>query len=259
MNITYINRYLSYLVFAKTKYYLHSPFVYHLMVNVIQDDRNFYAFDEINNLKSELLHLKKTISVNEHGAGSKKMANTRSIKQILKIAAATPKKGKLLFRLVNYFNCINILELGTSIGLSTAYMAKANPKNNITSIEACTNTIEVALENFEKLKLKNIKTINTTFSNFFEEETKQTKQYDLVYIDGDHKKESTINYFNQLLHFKNDHSIFVFDDINWSTGMFEAWQEIKAHPEVTISIDLFQLGIIFFKKNQAKQNFQLYF
>lgn len=258
-NLTYITRYFSYLASAKTKYYLHSPFVYNLMVNVIQDDRHFYAYDEIQHLKTELLRSKETITINEQGAGSKKMGNTRTLKQIIKVASATPKKGKLLFRLINYFNCKDILELGTSVGLGTAYMAKANAKNNITTIEACTNTLKLAQQNFKKLNLENIKTINYTFSNFFTKVLHQNQQYDFVFIDGDHKKESTLNYFDQLLHLKKENAVFVFDDINWSQAMYEAWQQIKKHPEVTISIDLFQLGIIFFKKDQVKQHFQLYF
>jgi len=260
-NLTYINRYFNYLAFAKTKYYLHSPFVYNLMVNVIQDDRRFYAFDEINNLRSDLLRSKKAIKINEQGAGSRKMGSTRSIKQITKVAAVTPKKGELLFRLVNYFNCKNILELGTSIGLGTIYLAKANPSGEVVTIEACKNTLEIAKENFEKLNIKNTKALNTTFNEFLKEEKRKASntKYDLVYIDGDHKKESTLNYFNQLLHFKKDSSIFIFDDINWSSEMYEAWQQIKTHTEVTIAVDLFQLGIIFFKKERARQHFQLYF
>jgi len=268
-NLTYITRYFNHLAFAKTKYYLHSPFVYDLMVNVIQDDRHFYAYDEINDFRTSIFRSKKTIEVNEQGAGSRKMGNTRSIKQIAKVASITPKKGKLLFRLINYFNCKNILELGTSIGLGTIYLAKANLKNNITTIEACRNTLEIAKEHFEKLGLQNVNAINSTFSNYLKENTKKEmqnaqntqngQQFDLVYIDGDHKKESTLNYFVQLLHLKKESTIFVFDDINWSIGMYEAWQQIKEHPEVTISVDLFQLSIVFFKKDLAKQHFQLYF
>lgn len=257
--ISFLRKYFSYLAFAKTKYYLHSPFVYDLMVNVIQDDRHFYAFDEIDYVKTELLNSKKIITVNEQGAGSHKMTNTRSIKQITKVAAISAKKGKLLFRLINYFNCKNILELGTSIGLGTTYLSKANPNNSITTVEACINTLKIAEQNFKKLSLTNIKTINTTFNNFFTKMKEKSTQFDLVYIDGDHKKESTIKYFNQLLNFKKESSIFIFDDINWSNGMYEAWQHIKAHPEVTISINLFQLGIVFFKKDKAKEHFQLYF
>lgn len=187
------------------------------------------------------------------------MTNTRSIKQITKVASISTKKGKLLFRLINYFNCKNILELGTSIGLGTAYLSKANPNNNITTVEACTNTLKIAQQNFKELSLNNVKTTNTTFNNFFSEIKEKTTQFDLVYIDGDHKEESTINYFNQLLNFKKESSIFIFDDINWSNGMHKAWEYIKAHPEVTLSINLFQIGIIFFKKDKVKEHFQLYF
>jgi len=258
-SISLIKRYFKYLVFAKTKYYLHSPFVYDFMVNVIQDDRKFYAFEEIAHLKKKLLKNNTIITVSEQGAGSRKMGNKRSIKQITKVAGATQQKGELLFRLINYFNCKNILELGTSVGLGTAYMAKASPNCKVVTVEACANTLKIAQQNIKALHLSNVKTINATFSNFLKEQEEKNNHFDLVYFDGDHKKESTISYFNQMLTLKNNNSIFVFDDINWSDDMYAAWQHIIANPQISLSIDLFQLGVIFFKKDQAKQHFKLYF
>lgn len=257
--LAYIRRYLTYLLQAKTKYYLHSPFVYHLMSEVIQDDRHFYAFDEIDALRSSLLKSKKIIRVKDMGAGSNKMGLDRRIGDIAKYASANAKKGKLLFNLANHYQCKHILELGTSLGLSTAYMAKADSNIKLTTVEACPITVQEAQANFEALYLDNIHLINDTFENAIPTLLNKKETFDLIYFDGNHQKEATLKYFSQLLSLKNSNSIFVFDDINWSAGMYEAWISIVDHPDVSVTVDLFKMGLVFFKKDQAKQHFRLYF
>jgi len=257
--LAYITRYITYLLRAKTKYYLHSPFVYQLMSEVIQDERHFYAFDEIEVLRSDLLKSKKVITVEDFGAGSTKMGSKRKIRDIAKYASVNKKKGELLFNLVHHYQCGNILELGTSLGLSTAYLAKVSTKNTIVTIEACNNTAKEAQTNLQTLNINNTSIINDTFENALPTLISKNKSFDLIYFDGNHRKEATLQYFNQLLATKNEQSVFVFDDINWSDEMHQAWLVIINHPEVTISIDLFKMGLLFFKKDQAKQHFQLYF
>lgn len=257
--LNYIKRYVNYLLKGKSKYYIHSPFVYQVMNEVIQDDRHFYAFDEIENLRTHLLKSKKIIAVEDFGAGSNKMGNQRKLSAITKYASVSKKKGKLLFNIAHHFSCSTILELGTSLGLSTAFLAKANIKSTVTTIDACSNTLKEAKSNLETLQVKNVSLINQTFENAIPTLSNKNQHFDLIYFDGNHQKEATLRYFNQLLSLKTPNSIFIFDDINWSDEMHEAWQNIIAHPEVSVSIDLFQLGIIFFKSNQAKQHFQLYF
>jgi len=257
--LSYINRYLQYLFKGKTKYYIHSPFVYELMCEVIQDERHFYAFDEIETLRNDLLKSKKTINVEDFGAGSSKMGTQRKIKDITKYASASRKKGKLLFNLVHHYQCAHILELGTSLGLSTAYLAKVSSRNTVTTIEACTNTAKEAQTNLQILGLNNVTIINDIFEHAIPGLLNKNNSFDLIYFDGNHQKEATLKYFNQLLALKKESSIFIFDDINWSDDMHQAWQKIIEHPEVTISIGLFQMGLVFFKSDQAKQHFQLYF
>ena len=91
-----------------------------------------------------------------------------------------------------------------------------------------------------------------------EKELKEHNQLDFVFFDGNHKKKPTLSYFKQCLEVAHEDSIFIFDDIYWSTEMTEAWQEIKKHPKVTLSIDCFEMGIVFFKKEQAKEHFTVY-
>jgi len=257
--ISFLKRYINHLVKGKSKYYLHSPFVYELMVNVIQDKRHFYAYDEIHYLRQKLKKSKEKIKVEDYGAGSKTMNTKRKVSDIARLASISNKKGRLLFNLVNHFECKTILELGTSIGLATSYLAKANSKAKVTTIEGCANTASIAKSNFELLNIKNIELITNTFENVIPNLTNKGETFDFIYFDGNHKKEPTLNYFNQLLATANENSIFVFDDINWSNEMWQAWQQIIKNKAVSVSIDLFFVGLIFFKKDQAKQNFKLYF
>jgi len=82
---------------------------------------------------------------------------------------------------------------------------------------------------------------------------------DLVYFDGNHQKEPTLNYFHTCLQKAHKNSLFIFDDIHWSDGMEEAWEQIKKHDRVHLTIDLFQFGIVFFEKEMPKQHFILKF
>ncbi len=157
--------------------------------------------------------------------------------------------------MVNYFNSENILELGTSIGLASSTMALANPNAKIITIEGCKNTSKIALDLFDEFNLKNIHLYNSTFEDFFYEN--HTTGYDLVYIDGDHDKEKTLQYFKILLDYMNNNSILIFDDIYWNPSMNDAWIQIIKHPKVTVSIDTYYWGMVFFRKEQEKQHFTI--
>jgi predicted O-methyltransferase YrrM len=189
--------------------------------------------------------------------GSKSLQNNqRKISKIASIAGISKKRGQLLGRLVRYFDSNNMLEIGTSLGISTASLRLGNPETEITTLEGCQNTGNIAQKSFEKFNFKNINVRTVNFSKTLPEALQNVK-YDLIFFDGNHQKEATIDYFEQcLLHIHND-SVFIFDDIYWSKGMQEAWQHIKEHPLVTISIDTFYWGIVFFRKEQKKQHFTI--
>ena len=252
-----IKKYLQYLLRAKDEHSLHSPFVFKLYTEVIADKNKYYAFDELDKIRKQLLQNRQTIDVVDLGAGSKKMSNTRKISDIAKYSVANKKHSELLFRLINYFKPYTILELGTSLGLSALYMAKAAGNANIITIEGCPNTFAFAKQLIASNGVKNIELINTSFDAAFET-TLKNKTIDVAYIDGNHTYEATITYFNQLLERTHENSVLIFDDIYWTDGMTKAWEEIKANPAVTISIDLYKVGLIFFRKeNKQKEHFCL--
>lgn len=258
MSVTYqLKKYFHYRLKAKNEHAIHSPFVFKLYTEVIANKNSYYAFEKLNKIRLQLLKNTQSIEVLDLGAGSKKMSNIRKIADIAKYSIVTKKYGELLFRLTNYFKPETILELGTSLGLSALYLAQAAPKAVITSIEGCTNTNAFAKTLIVNAGVKNIETINLSFDNAFET-LLQHKKFDFVYIDGNHTYEATIKYFHELLKHINENSVLIFDDIYWTPGMTKAWEEIKIHPTITISIDLYKVGLVFFRKeNKQKEHFCL--
>ncbi len=248
----------KYLLKGKSKYYLHSPFIYQFAEEILSDNRHFYAFDDIEAVRKILLKDNRNIEVHDFGAGRQSQSSKRKISQIAKKAGIANRYGRLLFRLTNHFKPSNMLELGTSLGLSSLYQSKGNPNVSLISIEGCPNIAQIALENMQRLNA-NVHIIKGDFDSCLEEVLQSYESLSYVYFDGNHQKEPTLKYFEQCLSKRTEDSIFVFDDIHWSPDMSEAWNTIKAHPKVTISIDLFQLGIVFFKKDQAKQDFILWY
>lgn len=258
-----IYRYLRYLRKAKTKYHVHSPFVYDFIVKVLQDKSHYDAYDTVSALRKELSRNYSPIEMIDFGSGagkSKYKTRFRKVNDIARRTAQPPKFSRLLYRLVNYYQPRQIMELGTSLGLSTTSLALGNRNAYITTMEGCAGAASLARENFDNIGLENIRIIIGNFDQALPDFLKKDQQpLGMVFFDGNHRKEPTINYFNQCLERVNNESFFVFDDIHWSAEMEEAWEYIKTKEEVSITIDLFNLGIVFFRKDIAKQNFILRF
>jgi predicted O-methyltransferase YrrM len=255
-----IINYLNYRFTAQTKYDVHSPFVFQLLTNVINDKTVLPAYKEIENLRSSLLKNKTEILIEDFGAGSLKgNTKTKTLAEIARNAAKPPKYAQLLYRLVKHFQPDSLLELGTSMGISTAYMAKASPATKITTIEGSEAIAKLATENFSLLNLSNIKVITGNFDVQLPLLLENRHEFDFVFFDGNHRKIPTLSYFESCLKHKHNDSVFVFDDIHWSAEMEEAWEIIKQSPEVTVSIDLFFIGLVFFRKASTKENFIIRF
>ena len=256
INLYQIIQYIKFLIKSTNQHGVHSPFVYNLITKCFYNKTNHEAYKVILNYRKELLKNTSSIKVTDLGAGSHVMKQKkRSISSMAKNAGSTTKRAKLLFRLTTYFKPKNILELGTSLGIATHAMSLANPNSNITSIEGCTNTSSFTKASFEKHKLQNIDLITGDFKKVTKELS--TNSYDLIFFDGNHQKEATLNYFETLLQTVNNDSVFIFDDIYWSKSMTEAWEAIKQHPKVTVSIDTFFWGFVFFRKEQLKEHFSI--
>ncbi|MEX1381923.1 O-methyltransferase [Lutibacter sp.] len=208
-------------------------------------------------IQNYLYNNNTNITVNDFGRGSKIFkTQNRKVAQIAKVAGISKKRAALLIRLIAYVKPKTILELGTSLGLSTAALSIGNPNASIITVEGCKNTAKKAEELFSEFNLTNIKLINNQFKDALPKLVNNTN-FDFIYFDGNHQKEATLNYFKQCLVTATNNSVFIFDDINWSKEMQEAWEEIKNNPKVTITIDTYFWGIVFFRTQQAKQHFTI--
>lgn len=201
------------------------------------------------------------IPITDFGAGSRlNLSQERKVSAIAKSSLKPKKYSQLLFRMVNYFQPSFVLELGTSLGITSSYLASGNNNAKVITMEGSPHVAAIARKNFEWLQLKNISVIEGNFDETLPKLISSTQTADFVFIDGNHRKEPTIRYFEQLLPKISNNSIFIFDDIHWSKEMEEAWETIKQHNAVTLSIDLFFIGIIFFRKEQKeKQHFTIRF
>jgi predicted O-methyltransferase YrrM len=226
---------------------------------VLNDRHNPEAFHKIENLRKSLLKNKERIVVEDFGAGSSlDSTNARRISDITRHAAKPAKYGRLLYRMIDHFHCGQVLELGTSLGLSTAYMASHPSVEHITTLEGAALVAARAKQNLESLSISKVDIITGNFDTTLEMALKKNLKPDLVFFDGNHRKEPTLRYFRQCLSTADENSIFVFDDIHWSAEMEDAWREICQDDAVTCSIDLFFVGIVFFRKEfREKQAFTI--
>ncbi len=253
--------YLKFLWNSKGPHRVHSPFVYNLYMNQILDNRDYYIYEEIEIIRKQLLESKEAIHWREYGAGksSKNSKNKRQISELASKSLAPAKYARLLHRLVLHFSPKLTVELGTCLGITTLYLSKSNSQSKVISIEANEECAEIAMKNFESLNASNIQLIQGVFSEKLLEILKLYLVIDFVFLDGDHKYQSTINYINQLLPNLAETSILIMDDIHWSPEMDKAWQYVKQLPQVTVTIDIYRMGLVFFHKGQSKEHFTLRF
>lgn len=252
-----LNSFLQFLWNSKNEHGVHSPFVFSLVTKCFYDKKNKPEYAIIKGYRKALLKNKNTINVTDFGAGSRVFkSNKRQISRIAQTAGISSKRAKLLFRITQYFQPKSILEIGTSLGLATSALALGNPKAKLTTLEGCPETTKIAKEQLQKSNFENVSTITIQFESFFTSDQLDTN-YDFIYFDGNHSKEATLAYFEQLLPTINNETLWIFDDIHWSPAMEEAWEQIKEHPKVRVTIDTFQWGFVFFRQEQAKEHFTI--
>lgn len=240
---------------------MHSPFVFDFIRNVLINKTQYAAYITVESLRNDLLQNHEEIEVEDFGAGSAMdKTGKRRIASIAKHAAKPKKFGQLLYRVVQYYKPSTILELGTSLGITTCYLSLANTEATVVTMEGAPVVASLAKKNFEKLHLDNVKIIEGNFDDTLAGVVNDVPTLDFVFLDGNHRMQPTVRYFNEVLTRINSDSIIVVDDIHWSTDMENAWQVIKDHPSVQCSIDLFFIGIVFFRNEfHEKQHFTIRF
>ncbi len=255
-----ILKYFNYLLNAKTAHGVHSPFVSRFIHELIENENtDYYRFKELRKVRRRLLNDPAKITITDFGAGSRIFkGNERTISQIVNSGTSKTKFSRLYFKLINFSNAKYVVELGTSVGLNTLYLASANSAAKVYSIEGCSELYKFSNRLLTEQKVTNVSLIQDTFENAFPKVLKEIPSLDLLFVDGNHRYQPTIDYFKMGLTKRTNDSVFIFDDIHWSDEMEKAWKEIKAHPEVTLSLDLFYAGLVFFRKEQKeKEHFVL--
>lgn len=253
-----IGSWMSHLVSARSRHAVHSPFVFDLIEGVLRASGPHEEFAPIERLREDLLDSDQTIRVNDLGAGSRVLdLPVRRVSDMARTSLKGPRQGQMLFRLARHFDPATVLELGTSFGISTLYLALGAENGRVITIEGCPQTHRIARHHFERAGRANIEPLLGSFRSRLPEVLQRTPRLDMVFIDGHHQKEPTLDYFEQCLTRAHDGTVLILDDIHWSRGMEEAWDAIKGHPRVTITIDLFHMGLVFLRTEQARQHFRL--
>ena len=250
--------YFKFLTNSTNQHGVHSPFVFDLVTHCLYDKKQHPDYATLKSYRHFLKSQSNTIHVTDLGAGSRVFkSNHRKISSILRHSGATLKEAKFLNRLTRYVDANSILELGTSLGMSTLAFSLAVQKGKVTSIEGCPNIFEYTSTQFNRLQRHNVSLLNSDFDLVLSDLTNQ--QFDLIYFDGNHQKQATKGYFETLLPTIHNKTVWVFDDMYWSQEMLEAWHYIQRHPKVTVTVDMFNLGLVFFRKEQVKEHFKIRF
>ncbi|MFN5812733.1 MAG: O-methyltransferase [Bacteroidota bacterium] len=257
-------KYISYWVRASNGkgHGLHSPFIFEMVKDALNDrpkDRSL--FNHIEVIRKRFSKDTHHISILDLGAGSVKgNAAERTISSIARSAAKSAKFGRLFYRMVKHFKVETVLELGTSLGLSSRYFAEANPTYGVITIEGAPSLASFTEEKLKEEGYTNIRVHEGDFQYWIPRLMPDLVGRKLIYVDGNHRYAPTVEYFHQFLPFLGNDDILIFDDIHWSQEMEKAWKEIKNHEQVACTVDLFFVGIVFFRKEfKEKLNFSIRF
>jgi predicted O-methyltransferase YrrM len=258
MKFHHAAKYLEYLVFSRRSggHGIHSPFVFDLVSTLF---RNKTAADVVCNIeiiRKSLLKDRRNIVVNDMGSGrEKRKTPIRKVSEIARNSAIPERYGRLLSNLAGRFGNGTILELGTSLGISTMYMASASSSASVYTIDACRECSGIAAENFSSTGLSNIRQINGSFDDVLPSLLSAGLNPGFVFIDGDHRKKAVTENFSLLAESSGSAAVIAIDDIHDSREMTEAWDEIRHHAKVTATIDIFRMGIVFFREGITRNHY----
>ncbi len=236
---------------------IHSPFVFEFIKFVLNDKKKYEIYNTVEAQRKKLLQNHNVLEVEDFGAGSTIIKSKKRVVKDIAASSLKPKKySQLLHRIVQFYDCKKVLELGTSFGITTSYLALAKNSTTINTMEGSQSIANIASQTLNNLQIKNTQIIQGNFESTLPQFLASTSFIDFAFLDGNHRKIPTLQYFEQILKKSNSHTIVVLDDIHWSTEMEEAWEQVKKHHLVTLTIDLFFIGIVFFRNEfKVKQHF----
>jgi predicted O-methyltransferase YrrM len=256
----HLKSFLTYWLDAVDEHSLHSPFLFDFYTNVLKKEFSDPDPDALKGIRRKLEGDHRTIHVTDFGSGSLKMkTSSRKISDIARISTTPEKYSRLYSRILRHYNCTNILELGTSLGINAIYLARANEVGNVTTIEGCHEIALIAKHLFEENNVKDIQLIEGNIDHALPAFLDSVEKIDFAFIDANHRFEPTITYVDLILKKIHMNSILVLDDIHYSGEMEQAWRTLQGHKKVCTTIDLYRCGLIFFNPSLTKQNAVLQF
>jgi len=250
--------YIRYLTKSRSVYKTHSPFVYNFIVNVLNDKKECKDFKSLHKYRKKVMSSKTQIVTTDFGSGSGRKEYkeyTSPVGKIAKRRSQSKQHLELLYRITHYFKPAQMLEIGTAVGFSSLFLQKGNREGKLTTMEGCSVLAQIAARGFKLFNAKDIEIVIGNFDTTLWPTIEKMETLDFVFFDGNHSEQPTISYFNDCMEKVNEDSVFAFDDIHWSPGMSRAWKRIKNDSRVSFTIDLYWLGLVFFKKGFAKQHF----
>ncbi|MDD2284376.1 MAG: class I SAM-dependent methyltransferase [Paludibacter sp.] len=251
-----IYKYLLHLIRARNTrgYGVHSPYMFNFIRHILSEKHPYYVFRDIERIRNRMLNDERVVRVTDFGTGKNK---EKRICDIARKALKKPEQAQLLFRIIRHYDFKNILELGTSLGISTMYMASVSTKSRCITLEGCPALCALARQNFDKLGNKQINLINCNIDERLENILNEYGQLDFIFIDANHRFDALIRYFELCVNRVGDYSMIVVDDIYWSAEMEAAWNAIKKHPRVKVTIDIFHMGFVFFNPMLTKKHYKV--
>jgi predicted O-methyltransferase YrrM len=253
-------RFIDFLLHSGNRYSIHSPFLYSLISEVIRKDKPVKECERVEQLREACKKSKEIIRKTDYGEGSRNAIDNIypvALRHIVLTSLASPRHARRLYRVARYIKAERILEIGTSIGMTTAYLALANPDARIITLEGCPELCLKAREHLTRLGIKNVEVLEGRFEETLPKALDRLESVDLVFVDGNHRREAMLDYYEKCEIHSNNNTIIVFDDIRASEETEQAWEQIRLQNEIRISLDLFYSGWIFFRKESSKQHFRL--
>lgn len=238
-------------------YGVHSPFVFNLITKVIEERCSYYSFYDIELIRKQLLFRDNIITYPDRQ--QKGVVRSRTVGEIVGREAIKPKHGALLFRLTNYFKSKNILQLGPSMGLSTLYLTSYATGLKCIALENIPEFASIAQIAFDKAARNPVDLRTGSYKELLPQALKDIKQLDFVFFNTLYEQQNNIWLFNECVKQVHNETIFVFEGIKASRKMREFWKEVCSYPEVTVTVDLYSMGIVFFNKKLHKRDYIVYF
>ncbi len=248
--------FFKHLLNAKKRHGVHSPFVYRLSDEVLSISRRFGVFEQLEIVREKMKHDSRRLDVIDYGAGSRTNSRSkRSVSEIAKNALAPKKQAQALFKLTVDLQPKRILELGTSLGLTTLYLqAAAGRECEVVTIEGAPSIAEIARENFQNFGSNQIQLY---VGRFDDELPKMNGEFDLIYIDGNHRYTPTMTYFESCKKLLSAKGWLIMDDIYWSKEMTRAWETCVTDERFNLALDFYHFGVLMRDNRKEREYYRL--